>query len=168
MFILGKYIEYPIDAEEAIDRMDIGYPESRVFTRQNRYGEMEMFKTLIVEDSHPFRQLLKENLHERFRSMAIEEASNGMEAIQKNDSFCPDLIFMDIRLPGESGLDITKKIKSQCPQTKIIVLTSYDLPEYRETAQKYGADHFITKGSSTWEEIATLVKSIASESGKPI
>jgi DNA-binding NarL/FixJ family response regulator len=148
--------------------MESGYPESRAITRQNRYGEMEMFKTLIVEDSHPFRQLLKENLHDRFRSMALEEASNGIEAMQKMDSFCPDLIFMDIRLPGESGLDLTKKIKKQCPTTKIIILTSYDLPEYRETAQKYGADHFITKGSSTWEEIATLVKSIASDSGKPI
>jgi len=127
-----------------------------------------MFKTLIVEDSHPFRQLLKENLHERFRSMAIEEASNGVEAMQKIDAFFPDLIFMDIRLPGENGLDLTRKIKKQRPTIKIIILTSYDLPEYRETAQKYGADHFITKGSSTWEEIATLVNSIASESGKPI
>jgi YesN/AraC family two-component response regulator len=100
--------------------------------------------------------------------MAIEEAANGIEAMQKIDSFCPDLIFMDIRLPGESGLDLTRKIKKQCPTVKIIILTSYDLPEYRETAQKYGADHFITKGSSTWEEIATLVKSIASDSGQPI
>jgi two-component system response regulator YesN len=163
-----KYSEYPIDAEEVIDRMGSRYPESRAFTRQTSYGEMEMFKTLIVEDSHPFRQLLKENLHDRFRSMAIEEASNGIEAMQKMGSFCPDLIFMDIRLPGESGLDLTKRIKSQSPATKIIILTSYDLPEYRETAQKYGADHFITKGSSTWEEIATLVKSISSDLGKPI
>ena len=127
-----------------------------------------MFKTLLVEDSVPFRQLLKENLHDRFRSMTIEEAANGIEAMQKIDSFCPDLIFMDIRLPGESGLDLTKKIKSQCPSIKIIIMTSYDLPEYRETAQKYGADHFITKGSSTWEEIATLVKSISSDLGKPV
>ena len=127
-----------------------------------------MCKTLIVEDSVPFRQLLKENLQDRFRSMTIEEAANGIEAMQKIDSFCPDLIFMDIRLPGESGLDLTKKIKSQCPSIKIIIMTSYDLPEYRETAQKYGADHFITKGSSTWEEIATLVKSISSDLGKPI
>jgi two-component system response regulator YesN len=138
------------------------------FTRQNSDGEMEMFKTLIVEDSHPFRQLLKDNLHERFHSMAIEEAANATEAMQKIDAFSPDLIFMDIRLPGESGLDLTRRIKKQRPAIKIIILTSYDLPEYRETAQKYGADHFITKGSSTWEEIATLVKSIASDSGKPV
>jgi DNA-binding NarL/FixJ family response regulator len=122
-----------------------------------------LLKILIVEDSAPFRQMLRENLHDRFRSMTVEEASDRAEAIQKIDSFSPDLIFMDIRLPGGSGLELTKKIKGQCPQIKIIILTSYDLPEYRESAQKYGADDFLVKGSSTWEEIATIVQSIASD-----
>jgi CheY-like chemotaxis protein len=124
---------------------------------------MNSFKVLIVEDSTPFRQLLNENLRDRFRSMTIEEAADGPEAIQKVDSFSPDLIFMDIRLPGGSGLELTKKIKGQYPQIKIIILTSYDLPEYRESAQKYGADHFLVKGSSTWEEMATTVQTIASD-----
>jgi DNA-binding NarL/FixJ family response regulator len=124
---------------------------------------MNPFKILIVEDSTPFRQLLNENLRDRFRSMIIEEAANRTEAIQKVDSFSPDLIFMDIRLPEGSGLELTKKIKGQHPQIKIIILTSYDLPEYRESAQQYGADHFLVKGSSTWEEIATTVQTIASD-----
>jgi CheY-like chemotaxis protein len=127
-----------------------------------------MFKILIVEDSVPFRQLLKEELHDRFRSAAIEEARDGIEAMKKMGSFCPDLIFMDMRLPGENGLELTKKIKAQCPDTKIVILTSYDLPEYRETAQRYGANHFLTKGSSNWEEIAALVKSISADLGKPV
>ena len=72
----------------------------------------------------------------------------------------PDLIFMDIKLPGESGLDLTTKIKAKYPHVIVIVLTSYDTPEYREAAVKAKADHFLAKGSSSREGILTLVKSI--------
>ncbi|MBS3907590.1 MAG: response regulator transcription factor [Syntrophaceae bacterium] len=118
-------------------------------------------KTLLVEDNPSFRKLLKRILHEYFPLMVIEEAGNGREALQKVDSFCPDLILLDIRLPDESGLELTQKIKKECPNIIIIILTSYDLPEYREAAIQKGADAFMTKGSTTEEEIVALVKSHA-------
>jgi DNA-binding NarL/FixJ family response regulator len=127
-----------------------------------------MFKTLLVEDSLHFRQLLKESLKERFPSMVVEEATEGIEAMQKIDSVCPDLVFMDIRLPGENGLELTKRIKVRCPDIKVIILTSYDLPEYRQTASQIGASHFIAKGSTTMEEILGLVTSISTDLGKPV
>jgi len=126
-----------------------------------------MFKVLLVEDSLHFRLLLKENLKDRFPSMVVEEATEGIEAMQKIDSVCPDLVFMDIRLPGENGLSLTKRIKAQCPDIKVIILTSYDLPEYRQTASQLGASHFIAKGSTTMEEILDMVDSISAELGKP-
>ena len=127
-----------------------------------------MFKILLVEDNLPFRQLLKENLYNQFTSINVEEAGDGTEAMRSIGISCPDLIFMDIRLPGENGLEVARKIKSQCPDIKIIILTSYDLPEYRETAKRYGADYFATKGSTSWAEIATLIKSISKEIEKPL
>jgi CheY-like chemotaxis protein len=117
-----------------------------------------MFKILIVEDNVSFRDSLKEILLARFSGLVILEAGEGNEAIQKVDSLCPDLIFMDIKLPGESGLELTRRIKAQCPETKIIVLTSYDLPEYGRR-WRFGANDFLTKGSSTREEILKLVES---------
>jgi YesN/AraC family two-component response regulator len=122
-----------------------------------------MLKTLIFEDSAFFRQLLKETLHSRFPSMDIAEAENGKDALQKVESFRPHLIFMDIKLPGENGLELTKKIKARYPNISIIILTSYDLPEYREAAREYQADHFLSKGASTKEDILTLVQSIITE-----
>jgi DNA-binding NarL/FixJ family response regulator len=127
-----------------------------------------MFNILLVEDNLPFRQLLKENLYNQFPSINVEEAGDGFEAFKNIEVSCPDLVFMDIRLPGENGLEVAKRIKSQCPGIKIIILTSYDLPEYRETAKRYGADSFATKGSSSWEEITTLIRSISKETGKPL
>ncbi len=119
-----------------------------------------MFNILIVEDNISFRDSLKELLGTRFSRMVIEEAGDGNEAMQKVDLFHPDLIFMDIKLPGESGLELTGKIKVRHPEMKIVILTSYDFPEYREAAKRYGANDFLVKGTSTREEILKLVESL--------
>ena len=121
-----------------------------------------MAKILIVEDSTFFRLLLKETLLSQCPKLDISEAPNAEEALKHFDTFTPDLIFVDIRLPGESGLEFTRKIKSTHPNIPIIILTSYDLPEYREAAREYQADHFLSKGTTTKENILTLVKSILS------
>jgi len=126
---------------------------------------MGPFKTLIVEDNVSFRQTLLEILAARFPFMSIEEAGDGDEALQKLALFMPDLIFMDIKLPGENGLQLTQKIKARYSEVVIIVLTSYDFPEYREAAFRYGANHFMVKGLSTNEEILALVESILENSG---
>jgi DNA-binding NarL/FixJ family response regulator len=117
-------------------------------------------RVLIVEDSTIFRTLLKETLQSRFPSMEILEAGDGEEAMKKISFRLPDLIFMDIKLPGENGLDLTTKIKANHPDVIVIVLTSYDTPEYREAAVKAKADHFLAKGSSTKESILRLVESV--------
>ncbi len=124
---------------------------------------IEMCKTLIVEDNTTFRETLRGLLKSRFPSMAFEEAKDGNEALQKTGDFLPDLVFMDINLPGENGLEITKKIRCSNCEAIIIILTSYDLPEYREAAEQCGANHFVSKGSSTAEEILALVDSVLSD-----
>jgi CheY-like chemotaxis protein len=117
------------------------------------------FKVLIVEDSTLFRQLLREALRERFPSIQIYEAVDGEEALLKTEASPPDLIFMDIRLPGENGIEITKKIKARRPNIIVIILTGYDLQEYRDASRQY-ADYFLSKDSSTSENIFTLIQSI--------
>ena len=93
-----------------------------------------MQKILIVDDSTLFRITLKETLLSRFPSLTISEAEDGEEALRTIPAFLPDLIFMDIRLPNENGLELTRKIKGLYPHIKVVILTSYDLPEYQETA----------------------------------
>jgi YesN/AraC family two-component response regulator len=95
--------------------------------------------------------------------MEIAEAGNGLEALERVDSFSPNLIFMDIRLPGQNGLELTKKIKELYPDIIIIILTNYDLPEYREAAARFNADHFLSKDSMTHQDVNVLVKAILSE-----
>ena len=132
----------------------------RAFTKQRH-----MFKALIVEDSPIFRRTLKWALCSRFPHMVVDEATDGAEALQKIDALQPNLIFMDIRLPGESGLELTKRIKKDYPKMTIIILTNYDMPEYRQAAYEYGADYFLTKDTSIRDKFLALVESIASDLG---
>jgi len=119
-----------------------------------------MLTVLIVEDNQIFREAFKTGLNDHFPSMIVKEASNGDEALQKVDEAPPDLIFMDVRLPGANGLQLTKKIKKDLSGIHIAILTDYDLPEYRQAAVEYGADRFFVKSSFNWDEVEALVKSI--------
>jgi DNA-binding NarL/FixJ family response regulator len=122
-----------------------------------------MFPVLIVEDNPTFRLSLKELLLDEFPSFEIAEAADGKEAFKKIEALQPRLIFMDIRLPGENGLHLTHKIKALHPDTIVIILTSYDLPEYREAAKRAKANYFVTKGSPT-HDLLEIVRGVVSNS----
>lgn len=123
----------------------------------------KVFNTLIVEDNATFRKSLSEMLTERFDDMRVSEASDSREAQEIIASNTPDLILMDVRLPGESGLELTRRIKRDHQEITVIMLTNYDLEEYREAARNYGADFFMPKGTSSWEEIIELVETVRSK-----
>jgi YesN/AraC family two-component response regulator len=115
---------------------------------------------LIVEDNAIFRRTLKENLLNKIPHITIQEAEEGKEALEKVESFRPRLIFMDIRMPGENGLSLTKKIKAKYPKTQVFILTSYDNPEYQEAARQSGANRFISKDDLNLEDIKTWLEAI--------
>jgi len=118
------------------------------------------FKVMLVEDDDGFRRGLAEVLRARFPSMVLDEATDGTEAMQKVKSFLPQLIFMDIKLPGQNGLEITRRIKALYPDINVVFLTNYDFPEYREAARECGAYCFLSKGSSTSQQIQDLVENL--------
>ena len=93
-----------------------------------------MFSTLLVEDNDGFRQLLADTLLTRFPGIDVAEASDGADALCKVEYLRPDIIFMDIRLPGENGLELTRQIKDVYGYIVIVILTGHDLPEYRQRA----------------------------------
>ena len=121
---------------------------------------------LLVEDNPTFRKSLKDMLALRFPGLEIEEASNSEEALQKLENTYPDLVFMDIRLPGKNGLELTRIIKKSKADVEVVILTSYDIPEYRSAALSSGASHFFTKGNAGSDEIANCVRSIFQQRGK--
>jgi DNA-binding NarL/FixJ family response regulator len=124
-----------------------------------------MFRTMLVEDRFTLREIIKYTLEHQFSSMEIMEASDGIEALQKIGSQLPHLIFMDISLPGGNGLKLTEKIKKDHREILVIILTGYDLPEYREAATRSKADYFLSKSATTIDQLSDLVKSTLSRKG---
>lgn len=119
-----------------------------------------MINVLIAEDNAAYRQSLHQVLAGRFPFMQITETADGMDALHQALARHYDLIFMDIRLPQGNGLDLTRAIKAVFDDSIICVITSYDLPEYRDAALRNGADRFMVKGDSTGEEIVSMVESV--------
>jgi DNA-binding NarL/FixJ family response regulator len=117
-------------------------------------------RTLIVDDNASFREILKEKLRTLSPSMIIYEAAEGNEALQRVDALKPELVFTDIRLPGENGIELTKKIKAKYPTIKVVILTSYDSFEYRGAAIQSGGNCYIPKDSLAYVEIEKLVKAL--------
>jgi len=107
-----------------------------------------MVRAIVVEDNYEFRESFKKILSHRYPFIEVAEAENAEEAMRGIDLSPPDLIFMDIHLPGKSGLQLTQEIKARYPNTVIIVLSNNDLTEYRESAYRSGADYFVAKDSS--------------------
>ena len=119
-----------------------------------------MFKTLLVEDNLNYRRVLKSAFLKRFVDLETMEASDDGEALRVVDSFNPDLVIMDIDLKCDiTGLDLTKIIKAEHPETVVVLLSQHDIPEYRAVAQQNGADFFLSKSSSL-ESIFDYVASI--------
>jgi DNA-binding NarL/FixJ family response regulator len=115
---------------------------------------------LIVDDNSMLREITRSILESKFPDLSVFEAGNGIEAYAHIHNHVPDLILMDIRLPGENGLKLTRKIKDLYPQVLIIIFTNHDLPEYREAAIENGADYFLSKSMRNEMKLTTVVESM--------
>jgi DNA-binding NarL/FixJ family response regulator len=121
---------------------------------------MNPAKALIVDDNSMLRETTRTFLESRFPGLCVLEAQDGIEAFQQTNNHEPDLILMDIGLPGENGLRLTRKIKSLYPQIAIAIFSDYDLAEYRKAAFEYGADFFLSKSSFHKNGLSRVVEFI--------
>ena len=119
-----------------------------------------MYHVLVVEDDTKLRRKLIDFLSKRFPSVAFDGVADGNETLAKINTFHPAVVFMDIRLPGATGLELTQRIKELFPEISVAILTSYDSHEYRDAAYQKGADAFLVKGKTTMVEIAKLLDSV--------
>lgn len=124
-----------------------------------------MLRTLVVEDNIGFRESLISLLGGYFSTMVFEKASSSEEALNKLHHFPPQLVFVDIHLPGQNGLQLSKTLRSKYKNAVIVIITNYDGPEYRQAANQCGADFFLSKGSSSVDEILDIVETIVSGTG---
>lgn len=115
-----------------------------------------MIKILIVDDQELIRQSLALILNNQPGMEVVGDAKSGTEAIEITRRLRPEIILMDIRMPGMDGIQCMKIIKENLPHIKIIILTTFDDDEYIYKALKNGADGFLLKGISTLELVRAI------------
>jgi two-component system NarL family response regulator len=116
----------------------------------------EPIRVLVVEDHHVVRQGLVSLLQVIEGMEVVGEAADGAEAIARFRELQPDVTLMDLRLPRMSGVDAILRIRSESPQARFIVLTTYDGDEDIYRALKAGARAYLLKGMTTDELVAAI------------
>lgn len=107
---------------------------------------------LVVVDDHPIvRDGLMTILDSQDDMEVVGEAENGPEAVARVLGTQPDLVLMDLQLPGFSGAEATRQIKAARPETKVLILTAYDTDEGIIEAVKAGASGYLLKGTPRTE-----------------
>ncbi len=111
---------------------------------------------LIVDDDQKLRRDLRRLLDREQDLSVVGEAGDGATAIELTQTMPPDVILMDLNMPRLNGLDATRMIKAEQPETKIIVLTQYQEDPYRRAALECGADAFLPKQTRLPDLLATI------------
>ncbi|MFN2118661.1 MAG: response regulator [Candidatus Promineifilaceae bacterium] len=106
---------------------------------------MASIKLLIVDDHPVFRQGLRDVFATDDKIEVIGEAGDSQETLEKAYKFHPDVILMDINLPGSSGLQATTTLLEQLPETRVVMITGYDDPEQIFHSLRAGAVAFCSK-----------------------
>ncbi len=118
-----------------------------------------MIRILLVDDQSIICQGLKALLQLEPELQVVGTADNGEKAIEQVEALQPDVVLMDIRMPGMDGVTATKIIVQRFPKTKVLVLTTFDDDEYIASALKAGAKGYLLKDMPS-EELADAVRVI--------
>ena len=86
----------------------------------------------------------------------VGEASDGTSALAQARALHPDVILMDVRMPGMNGIEATERIAQECPGTRVLILTTFDLDDYLVAAMRAGASGFLLKDSTAPELLAGI------------
>jgi len=117
-------------------------------------------RIMIVEDHNLLRQGLRSLVSTLPDFDVVGEARDGKEAVRLALSLIPDLIMMDLSMPGMNGIEATAQIKRRLPQIRVIALTAYKTDEYVREALRAGADGYVLKDAS-YEELVLALRSVA-------
>jgi two-component system response regulator NreC len=117
---------------------------------------MTKIRILLVDDHTLFRQGIKTLISAESDMEVAGEASNGSDAIEKADEVRPDVVLMDISMPGLSSFEASRQIKKNHTRTKVLFLTMYDDQDYVTQAMAVGASGYILKDCPSTELVRGL------------
>jgi DNA-binding NarL/FixJ family response regulator len=121
-------------------------------------------RVLIADDHELIRDGFKRLLSYEQDLEVVGEASNGQEAVELCRRLTPDLVLMDVRMPKMDGLEATRTIKSEQPSISVLVITTYENPDYLLEAIKAGAAGYVLKDASNERLVNAMRRILEGES----
>lgn len=117
---------------------------------------MGKIRVLLADDHTLFRQGIKTLISAESDMEVVAEAPNGGQALEKAKENRPDLVLMDIGMPGLSSFEATRQIKKDRPETKVLFLTMYDDEDYLVEGMEVGASGYVLKDSPAQQLVAAM------------
>ncbi|MEL6681876.1 MAG: response regulator transcription factor [Pseudomonadota bacterium] len=116
-------------------------------------------RVLIVDDHPMVTEGIQAILESYDDICVVGSLGNGQEAVDRVNELAPDVILLDLNMPGVSGLNATEMILEERPETRILILSMHDSPEYISTALSHGASGYVLKDVPT-DEIKTAIETV--------
>jgi DNA-binding NarL/FixJ family response regulator len=119
-----------------------------------------VIRVLLVDDEPLLRMAFTMVLDAQADMRAVGEAGDGAQAVRLTRELQPDVVLMDVRMPGTDGIEATARIIESCPQSRVLILTTFDLDEYAFAGLRAGASGFLLKNALP-EELLAAIRSVA-------
>lgn len=115
----------------------------------------------LVDDHHIVRQGLRSLLEAEPDLIVVGEESDGLRALNLVERAKPDLLILDLMMPGLNGLEVARQVSKRCPQTRIVVLSMYATEAYVLEALRNGAAAYVVKDASPGEVLKAIREAAA-------
>jgi len=123
-------------------------------------------RVLIVDDNNEYRRFLRQILEvQQDWMLLVGEASDGEEGVRLAQQLKPDVILMDIDMPGTNGLQATRRIKHSLAGATVLLLSAWDSAAYRQGAADCGADNYLLK-TMPISEFLSVIRSVRPTRGQ--
>jgi len=119
-------------------------------------SETNMIRVVLVDDHLILREGIRALLEKVSDIEMVGEADNGTEAVAKVAQLMPDVVLMDITMPGLNGLKATRQIKQEHPQVKVLILTMHETDQYLSEMLEAGASGYVVKTTTSSELISAI------------